>query len=128
TSNYYLLLYQYIGGLIGANMISISGGSSKYVNTLAISSITGDEETDQSLFRDARTMTEKVFDILMTSDDQPNGMDDYQRTLFDVLIDRVYRRVGVLVDDPRTWHLSSECTYYTMYEELLDIARDKSST
>lgn len=120
--------YQYIGGLIGANMISISGGSSKYVNTLAISSITGDEETDQSLFRDARTMTEKVFDILMTSDDQPNGMDDYQRTLFDVLIDRVYRRVGVLVDDPRTWNLSSECTYYTMYEELLDIARDKSST
>src|SRR5699024_10934432 len=58
----------------------------------------------------------------------PNGMDDYQRTLFDVLIDRVYRRVGVLVDDPRTWNLSSECTYYTMYEELLDIARDKSST
>lgn len=119
--------YAYLGSLMGANLVSISGGSTKYVNTLAISNITGDDETDTQLLMDARNMTEKVFNILMQSDAQPSGMDEFQQSVLDDLIDRAYRKVGVVLDDTSTWHRSVDSTYYTLYEELLKLVSSRDS-
>lgn len=116
--------YTHLAHLIGANIISISGGSSKYVNTLAIGGITGNDEMDRELMNDAKNMTENVFDIIMKDEDRPFGMNNHQRAIFDYLIDKSYQRVGVDRNKPSTWENSKKCTYYTMYEVLLELARE----
>lgn len=120
--------YTYLAALLGANRVSISGGSSQYVNTLEISGLTGDDDIDMALYEEAHSMTENVFNILMTEDDRPTGMRSSHKALFDELVDRVYRQAGVIKKDPTTWHNSKKCTYYTLYDELLKIASKKSTT
>lgn len=120
--------YTMMASLLGANRISISGGSGQYVNTLAISELTGDAELDEALYQDAQEMTERVFDILLRDDKNVSGMTPSQETILDILIDRAYRKHGVLKDDPTTWHKSERCTYFTLYEELIDIMSSKDNT
>lgn len=126
-SNYYLLLYTHLAALLGASRISIGGGSSQYVNTLEISSLTGDDDIDMKLYEESQEMTANVFNIMLATDNRPSGMDIELKALFEDLMDRVYRGAGVLKKDPSTWHRSKDCTYFTMYDELLQMQASDSA-
>lgn len=117
--------YDYMGGLLNAQRISVSGVNSKYVNTLAIGRLTGDDSIDLDLKKDAIEMTERVFDILMTDDQHVTGMTTEERALFDELVRQVYQDAGVK-DDPNTWYRSENCTFYTIYLKLQDIIKNQT--
>ena len=113
--------YDYMGGLLDAQRISVSGTNTKYVNTLSIGRLTGDEAIDKELKLEAINMTERVFDILMMDNMNPDGMNIREKALFDELVRQVYMDAGVRDEDPNTWYKSERVTFYTVYVKLLDI-------
>lgn len=112
--------YDPVGLLYDAAFIKVSGEGSRYFNTVAIGDLTGDSDIDVGLKMEAVGVTERVFSLLL---DEEKGMTPYELSIFSDCINRVYDKFGV-TSDPETWYLSKEATYFHLYGELVDMAKE----
>lgn len=111
--------YTNIGSIYDATFVKVSGDQSRYFNTIAIGDLTGDLDLDRNLKTDAVNVTERVFSLLVS---EQHGMNNYQTSLFSDCIQRVYEKAGV-TDDMNTWYLSKELTFFSLYGELVEMAK-----
>lgn len=109
--------YTDIGKLFDSTFIKVSGEDSRYYNTVAIGDLTGIERIDKNLKREAITVTQQVFSILL------DGMDEYELSLYNDAINRLYTKAGV-TDAEETWYLSKQCNYFLLYAELCSMAEE----
>ena len=109
--------YTDIGKLFDATFIKVSGEDSRYYNTLAIGDLTGISKIDKNLKREAITVTQQVFSILL------DGMDEYELSLYNDAINRLYQKAGV-TEEPATWYLSKQCNYFLLYAEFCAMAEE----
>lgn len=107
--------YVPLGKLAGANIVSMAGGEGRYVNTMVIGNLTGDEKIDRDLKIDAMSSTERVFNLLI---DERNGMSPQELSFFSDCFNQVYQDFGI-TDDPTTWHRSKDCTFYHIYAKAI---------
>lgn len=106
--------YSYLGDLYDASVIKVRGEKSRYFNTIAIGDLTGDPNIDGDLKRDAISVTERVFSLLL---DDHKGMTAHEKSLYNDCVNRVYEKFDV-TDDPSTWINSKKITYFHLYGEL----------
>lgn len=112
--------YTPVGNLYDASFIKVSGEESRYFNTIAIGDLTGIKKIDRDLKNEAVKITERVFSLLL---DEKNGMTSHELSLYSDCVNRVYEKFGI-TDDPETWHLSKECTYFHLYGELVEMSKE----
>lgn len=112
--------YTPMGNLYDAVFIKVSGEQSRYFNTIAIGDLTGIKKIDADLKNEAVKITERVFSLLL---DEHNGMTSHELSLYSDCVNRVYEKFGV-TDDPASWYLSKECTYFHLYGELVEMSKE----
>lgn len=106
--------YTPLGRVTGADIISMTGSSGKFVNTMVIGDLTGDPEIDTELKTDAQTATARIFHLLVNSD---YGMTETQESLISDAMNETYLNHGV-TNDPITWEKSKDITFFDIYLTL----------
>lgn len=112
--------YTPIGNLYDATFIKVSGEDSRYFNTIAIGDLTGDPGLDNNLKREAISVTERVFSLML---DEKDGMTPHEVSIFSDCVNRIYSKFKV-TDDQSTWHLSKGCTYFHLYGEIVQMSKE----
>lgn len=107
--------YDEIGKLGDANIISMGEHGGMYVNTMVIADSVGIESIDNNRKIEAVSSTRRVFDLIFND---TYGMDTLERAIFSSVLNEVYADFGV-TDDPKTFHLSKECTFYHVYAKAV---------
>src|SRR5699024_9593095 len=91
--------YTPLARIIGANIISLSASSGRFVNTMVIGRPIGDPKIDDELKTNAQESTVRVFDLLI---DEENGMTSEQTAILSSAIKEVYIDFGV-TEDMKSW-------------------------
>src|SRR5699024_5088302 len=84
--------YKPLAQVNDAHIVSLSKSSGKFVNTMVIGRVTGDEEIDVELKTEAQTSTVRVFNLLVDAED---GMTSEQVSVLSHAIKEVYIDFGV---------------------------------
>lgn len=115
--------YSALGKVTNAATIAVGSSQGSYVNTMVVTSPTGDYNTDIGRLNRAKDMTTKVFDLLF---DEYSGMSSINLSIFSYLLDSVYSDAGVNEEQPDFWYeRTKHLTFYTIYQKLSQIMDEK---
>lgn len=112
--------YLPLARIIGANVISLSASSGRFVNTMVIGRPTGDPEIDGELKSAAQETTVKVFDLLVHEED---GMTSEQTSILSSAIKEVYVDFGV-TEEMDSWINSEGITFFHIYQKIKDFLNE----
>lgn len=113
--------YRPLGNVTEADIISMTGSSGRYVNTMVIPDLTGDDEIDVDLKADAQNSTVRIFNLLVDSE---YGMTELQESLLSDVMNEAYLDFGV-TSEPESWYLSKDMTFFHIYMKLKDFMNKK---
>lgn len=108
--------YTPLARVIGANIISLTSASGRFVNTMVIGRLTGKESIDEELKTTAVTSTMRIFDILVDVDE---GMSGEKRAIVSSAIKSVYLDFGV-TNEKESWINSEGITFFHIYQRIVD--------
>lgn len=108
----------YIGD---AKIIGMGSAEGRYVNTMVIGDLTGDEELDAELKINAIESTERVFNLLV---DENYGMEPEQLAIFSDALGEVYADAGV-TEERDSWKNSKGLTYFHIYSKIVEMTVGK---
>src|SRR5699024_3176743 len=106
--------YEPLARIIGANIVSLTASSGRFVNTMVIGRPTGDPTIDEELKTKAQTSTVRVFDLLV---DEDEGMSSEQLAILSQAIKEVYIDFGV-TEEMDSWKNSEEITFFHIYQKI----------
>ena len=96
-------------------VVSFGKGSTKYFDTMPISTLTGNDDLDKELKEMAITFTLSMFRLMIAG--VKGELTKLQKSIVSQAIRNVYDSYGV-TNDKSTWHLSKNTRLYMVYEEI----------
>lgn len=106
--------YKPLAQVNDAEIVALDKSSGKFVNTVVIGRVTGNEEIDVELKTEAQTSTVRIFNLLVDAED---GMTSEQVSVLSEAIKEVYIDFGVL-EDRDTWIKSENITFFHLYHKI----------
>lgn len=115
--------YRRLAKLLGMQFVSLSPSDGVYIDTLVIPSPTGDNEIDLELKEDSLRDTEAIFEILLGEKWKELDV----QSAFNFVRNSLYRKRGVVLDNPNTWKNSSGLTFHSFYDEIGIVMQEKAT-